>query len=199
MHTIKVSTGKRIGPARRFLGAARYAGRRRIELAAGHFRSADRAGACLGQSFATYIKAMLVYSCRQSFSFGPALLSVLLLAGCAAPGTPTKRVASVIELRPEKEALYRRLHAEPTPEVLAVMREANLRNFSIYLREIDGRKLLFAYFEHHGRDFKGDMAKLGASPVTKDWHKLTDPCQRPVPGAARGESWSGLEEVFHMP
>jgi len=135
----------------------------------------------------------------RSLALRPALVLGLLLTGCAAPGTATKRVASVIELRPEKEALYRKLHAEPTPEVLEVMRAANLRNFSIYLREIDGRKLLFAYFEYHGRDFKGDMAKLGASPVTKDWHKLTDPCQRPVPGAARGEWWSGMEEVFHMP
>jgi len=129
----------------------------------------------------------------------PAIVLTIFLTACATHGPAPKRVASVIELRPEKEVLYRKLHAEPSPEVLEVMREANLRNFSIYLREIDGRKLLFAYFEHHGRDFEGDMAKLGASPVTKDWHQLTNPCQRPIPGAARGEWWSGMEEVFHMP
>jgi len=129
----------------------------------------------------------------------PLLGFALFLTACAGHKPAVRRIASVIELRPEKEEEYRHLHAEPPPDVLAVMGEANLRNFSIYLREIDGRKLLFAYFEYHGRDFKADMEKLAGSPVTKEWHQLTNPCQRPVAGAAPGEWWSGMEEVFHMP
>jgi len=133
------------------------------------------------------------------FSNFSAVAAVLLFSACAGPGPEVKRIASVIELRPEKEEVYRRLHAEPPPEVLAVMEESQLRNFSIYLREIGGRKLLFAYFEYHGRDFTADMQKLAGSPVTREWHQLTSPCQSPVPGAAPGEWWSGMEEVFHMP
>ncbi|MDQ1732104.1 MAG: L-rhamnose mutarotase, partial [Pseudonocardiales bacterium] len=54
------------------------------------------------------------------------------------------RLASVITLRPEKEAEYRALHADAWPSVLAKLREVHVSNYSIFLR--DG--LLFSYLEY---------------------------------------------------
>jgi len=46
-----------------------------------------------------------------------------------------QRYGSVIKVRPEKEEEYRRLHAAPWPGVLAMIRECNIRNYSIYLKD----------------------------------------------------------------
>jgi L-rhamnose mutarotase len=104
------------------------------------------------------------------------------------------RFASVIRLRPEKEAEYRALHADAWPAVLAALSRAHVRNYSIFLR--DG--VLFSYLEYAGDDYEADMAGIGQDPETQRWWKLTDPCQQPVDGAAPGEWWAPLEEVFHL-
>ena len=104
-----------------------------------------------------------------------------------------KRVGQVIQVRPEKLAEYKRLHAAAWPEVLEMIRKANIRNFSIFCR--DG--LLFSYFEYVGDDYEADMAKIAADPKTQEWWRHTDPCQQPVATAAEGEWWAPAEEVFH--
>ena len=75
-----------------------------------------------------------------------------------------RRMASVIRLRPEHEAEYRRLHADPPAEVLDALRAAHIANFSIYLR--DG--LLFSYFEYLGDDYAADSARLAADEATTE-------------------------------
>lgn len=92
------------------------------------------------------------------------------------------------------EAEYRRLHAEPWPEVLATLRAANVTNYSIFVR--DG--MLFSYLEYTGDDYDADMALIAADPATQRWWTFTDPCQQPVPTAQPGEWWAPAEEVFHM-
>jgi len=104
-----------------------------------------------------------------------------------------KRYGSVIKLRPEKAEEYRRLHAAAWPGVLAMIRECNIRNYSIFLK--DG--YLFSYFEHHGVDLASDMARMGTDPTTREWWKLTDPCQEPLESRKPGEWWASMEEVFH--
>ncbi len=104
-----------------------------------------------------------------------------------------KRYGSVIKLRPEKEQEYRRLHAEPWPGVLAMIRACNIRNYSIYLK--DG--YLFSYFEYVGRNFEADMAKMAADPITQEWWTHCKPCQAPLETRKEGEWWAGMEEVFH--
>jgi L-rhamnose mutarotase len=105
-----------------------------------------------------------------------------------------QRFATVIRLRPEKAAEYRKLHADVWPGVLAALRRANISNYSIFLR--DG--LLFAYLEYTGTDYAADTASIAADPETQRWWQLTDPCQQPVESAAEGEWWAPMTEVFHM-
>ena len=104
-----------------------------------------------------------------------------------------RRIASVIRLRPEKEAEYRALHGAVWPGVLATLRTANITNYSIFLR--DG--VLFSYLEYTGDDYAADTALIAADEQTQRWWKLTDPCQQPVESAADGEWWAPAEEVFH--
>ncbi len=104
-----------------------------------------------------------------------------------------QRYGMVIKVKPEKLEEYKRLHAEPWPEVLAAITACNIRNYSIYLK--DG--YLFSYFEYWGNDFAADMAKMAADPTTQAWWKLTDPCQEPLETRAEGEWWARMEEVFH--
>ena len=104
------------------------------------------------------------------------------------------RVASVIRLRSEKEAEYRALHENVWPGVTATLRENGITNFSIYLR--DGT--LFSYLEFRGDDYEEAMARIATDETTKEWWKLTDPCQQAVDSAMESEWWAPAEELFHL-
>lgn len=83
---------------------------------------------------------------------------------------------------------YKRVHAAVWPEVLDVISRANIRNYSIFLREPEN--LLFASWEYHGSDFATDSALMGESPAMRKWRELCDPMQTPLPTRADGE-WVG--------
>jgi len=108
----------------------------------------------------------------------------------------TQRMGMVISVRPEKLAEYKRLHAEPWPEMNQALSAANIRNYSIYLREPE--MLLFGYWEYVGSDYEADMRVLGEKAITKQWLSLTDPCQAPLRSATPGEWWSMLPEIYHL-
>ena len=109
-----------------------------------------------------------------------------------------KRYGMVIGLRPEKMDEYKALHAAVWPGVLDMIRACQIRNYSIYLRQLaDGRHYLFSYFEYHGSDFAADMAKMAADPTTQKWWELCVPCQEALADRASGEWWANMEEVFH--
>jgi L-rhamnose mutarotase len=128
-------------------------------------------------------------------------LATFLLATLAVSCAPTqvKRYAWVTGLKPEKAEHYRRLHASPWPSVNAKIKECNIRNFSIYERDIEGKSYLFAYLEYTGNDFDADMKKMAADPETRRWWQETDPCQSPLPDAKRaGRIWADAKEVYHL-
>jgi len=108
-----------------------------------------------------------------------------------------QRFGSVIGLKPEKKDYYVKLHAETWPSVLRQIKKSNIRNYSIYMTELEGKLYLFSYFEYVGNDFKADMAKMGEDAETRRWWKETDPCQTRLPGTPEGEQWKQIPEVFH--
>lgn len=108
-----------------------------------------------------------------------------------------QRYGSVIGLVPEKVDEYRRLHAAVWPDVLRMIADCHIRNYSIYLRQIEGKPYLFSYFEYTGDDFAADMVRMAADPVTQQWWSHCIPCQAPLPDRAEGEWWAAMEEVFH--
>ena len=106
-----------------------------------------------------------------------------------------KRYGSVIGLKPEAIAEYKRIHAAVWPKVLDRIRASNMRNYTIFLKEPEN--LLFAYFEYVGTDYEADMKAIAADAATQEWWKITDPMQNALDTRKPGEWWASMEDVFH--
>lgn len=104
-----------------------------------------------------------------------------------------KRFGQVIRVKPATFDEYVKYHVAVWPDVLAMISECNIRNYSIYHK--DG--YLFAYFEYHGDDFEADMARMAADPTTQKWWDIMMPMQEPLETRAEGEWWATMDEVFH--
>jgi len=145
------------------------------------------------------------------------LVATLLLTGCQAPSavkpvygqtnpSPTRAAVSnpryycsIIGLRPEKEAEYRKLHANVWPEVRAAIRKANIRDYNIYIEVVSGKKYLVSHFEYVGKDPDKDFAMIAKDPTTKNkWWPLTDACQVVLKGTPTGQQWLPVEQVMHL-
>lgn len=124
-----------------------------------------------------------------------ALLVALLATSCTQVG-PVKRVGMVTQLRPEKMADYKRLHADTNPGVRDLLTKYHMRNFSIYLQKIDGKWYEFGYYEYTGTNFEADMATMAKEPRTIEWLKMCDPMQKPLPGS---KSWTDMQRVYFNP
>ena len=125
------------------------------------------------------------------------LISTFMVSGCGET-QEVQRYGSVIGIKKESIAEYKRLHADTWPGVLRMIEQGNIRNYSIYLGEVEpGKYYLFSYFEYVGDDFEADMAKMAADETTKKWWKHTDPLQIPVTTRKKGEWWHNMEEIFH--
>lgn len=110
-----------------------------------------------------------------------------------------QRYGSVIGVRPDQLEAYKRLHAAVWPGVRKMIKDCHIRNYSIYLRQLDnGKYYLFSYLEYVGNDFKADMARMAGDPTTQKWWDVCKPCQIPLANRAEGEWWAGMEEVFHQ-
>lgn len=105
-----------------------------------------------------------------------------------------KRYGQVIGIKPDKIEYYKKLHANVWPEVLKMITECNIENYSIYLKD----NFLFSYFEYVGNNFEADMAKMAADPNTQKWWKECMPCQSPIESREEGQWWADMEEVFHL-
>ena len=100
----------------------------------------------------------------------------------------------MIRVKPNKLEEYKQYHADVWPEVLGIIHECNIRNYSIYHK--DG--YLFAYFEYIGDDFDADMAKMAADSKTQEWWGICKPMQKPLETRDTGEWWANMEEVFYQ-
>ncbi len=127
------------------------------------------------------------------------ILCLILSVSCSAdrnevPEEKVARYGTVIRVLPEKLEEYKALHANPWPDVNQKLKDVHIRNYSIYYR--DG--YLFSYFEYTGSDFEADMEKMAQDSITREWWKLTDPCQKPVESAEEGVWWAPMEELYHL-
>lgn len=102
-----------------------------------------------------------------------------------------QRIGFVMRLLPGAEDEYRRRHAAVWPEMLAELRVAGARNYSIFLHDSD----LFGYLEVE--DLEAFRGYLAESDVNARWQAdmgvLIDPLTDPATGFHRQ-----LPEVFHL-
>lgn len=105
-----------------------------------------------------------------------------------------RRLGMVLRLKPDAIEQYKAYHAAVWPEVLDMIRECNIRNYSIFLKD----NYLFSYFEYHGTEIRADWAKMAAHRKTQEWWSVMEPLQDPLPTRKPGEWWAEMEEVFHL-
>ena len=105
-----------------------------------------------------------------------------------------KRFGQIIKVKPEFIEKYEEMHANVWPEVLSAIKEANMKNYSIYRYQ----DTLFAYFEYVGSDFDSDMKKLNDNKKMHEWWVITDNTQNAMPDRKRGEWWMEIPEIFHL-
>ena len=75
-----------------------------------------------------------------------------------------ERVCFTFELRPGTEDEYKRRHDEIWPDLVAAIRDAGLRNYSLFRR---GSQVI-AYAECHP-DVATAFGKIGATDVNRRW------------------------------
>lgn len=110
------------------------------------------------------------------------------------PVSGVQRIGAVIALAEEGAEEYIRLHAAVPPEVLDVLKKANVTNYSIFRRG----ELLFSYMEYRGSDLAADMATMAGDPATQRWWDLVMPMQRTMRSSPEEDWWAPMEEVFHL-
>ncbi len=103
-----------------------------------------------------------------------------------------RRFGDMIKVR-DLEA-YKIWHANPMPGVNEMIKQCNLKNYSIYSKG----EYLFAYYEYVGSDFEADMAKMAADPNTQAWWEVVKPLMKPLVEREAEEFWSGMEEIYHI-
>ncbi len=82
---------------------------------------------------------------------------------------------------------------------MAAIKKANIRNYNIYLAEIEGKKYLFSFMEYTGDNLAKDMASIATDPTTRDkWWPITDNCQRRLTGTPTAEQWKPLERLMYI-
>ncbi len=89
---------------------------------------------------------------------------------------PAQRYGSLIRVKEDRLEEYKRLHAKVWPDVLRMIKECHIKNYSIYYKE----GFLFSYFEYTGTDFEADSARMAADPITQQWWDVCKPCQQPL-------------------
>ena len=107
-----------------------------------------------------------------------------------------QRMGMMIGLKSEKVEEYKRLHSAVWPEILSKIRECNITNYSIFLKEPEN--YLFGYWEYVGEDFELDMKTMADDPRTREWWDVCGPCQVPVSNRKEGEWWAMMEQVFYI-
>lgn len=104
-----------------------------------------------------------------------------------------QRFGMTLRLKPGAAESYKAYHRSVWPEVLEMISECNIRNYSIYCKD----DVLFSYFEYLGSDIKADWAKMAAHTRTQEWWAVMVPLQEPLT-RKEGEWWADMEEVFHL-
>ncbi len=105
-----------------------------------------------------------------------------------------KRFGQIIKLKPEGAEEYISQHKAVWSEVLSKIKECNISNYSIFIRD----NVLFAYFEYSGNDFDDDIKKMAAHEETQKWWNVVKPLMQQIETAGTDEFWTNMEEIFHL-
>ena len=89
-----------------------------------------------------------------------------------------------IQLKPERAAEYKAVHAAVWPTVLATLARHHIADYTIH--HYPPLQLLVATFKYTGEDYDKDMAGIAADEDTQRWWALTDGMQESFNEGATG-------------
>jgi len=152
------------------------------------------------RSFLLLIASLVLAACnRARKEENPHAANPAVTVDSTASAKKVARYGMITGIKPDKIAYYKQLHANIWPQVQKMITECNIRQYSIYLKQIEDKYYLFSYFEYTGSDFDADMKKMAKDTATQRWWQETAPTQIPLPDAAnKKQTWSSMEEVFHQ-
>jgi L-rhamnose mutarotase len=106
---------------------------------------------------------------------------------------PIKRVCSLLQLKRDKVDQYLEAH-QVWPELLQVMHDAGMRNFSMFLKKESGQVVL--YFE--AEDPQESLRQVSETDVSHRWEEsMAEYFEDDVAEAAKGGGeW--LEQYFYL-
>lgn len=105
-----------------------------------------------------------------------------------------KIFGQVGRLKNDKIEEYIELHADVWPKVLEMIRECNLQNYSIFIKE----DVVFAYFEYMGPDYETDIKRMADDSITQQWWALTKPCFTVYNELSDVNFYEDMKSIFHM-
>lgn len=105
-----------------------------------------------------------------------------------------QRFGQTIKLKPEGAKEYIQQHKAVWPGVLEKIKDCNISNYSIFLKD----NILFAYFEYTGDNFDADMKKMATHKETQRWWDVVKPLMKPIETAGSNEFWANMKEIFHL-
>lgn len=102
------------------------------------------------------------------------------------------RYAFQLRLRENKQQDYIAAHKNVWPELLELIKQAGVSNFSIFLRG----QTLFLYLE--AEDFEHSWKFIRAQPIDKKWSEMMAPLFEPVPDQVEGEDFAMMQHIFFL-
>ena len=102
-----------------------------------------------------------------------------------------KRFIMYSQLKPEKTEDYVKLHKDPWPEILSLISECNITNYSISIRGCE----LYTYYEYVGDDYEADMKKMDSNEHMQRWWSFSKPC---FLHHDKGLYYEDLTEIFYL-
>jgi L-rhamnose mutarotase len=110
-----------------------------------------------------------------------------------AEAAPFKRYAFMLRLREGAVEAYEKAHREVWPEMLALLKSAGIREYSIYRRD----DLLILTLRC--ADFEATWRRIDEDPVNLRWQQAMAPLFAPMDPVRPGERFPMMEEVFYLP
>ena len=106
-----------------------------------------------------------------------------------------KWVDIVVKIKPERLDEYLALHGDALSGVRDLLEKVNMRNFSIFLVQLeDGNYYEFSFHEYWEDAFETNMAELDAEPRNKEWLKMCEPMQISLEGETL---WKQMKRMYY--
>jgi|LakMenE18May11ns_1017448.scaffolds.fasta_scaffold9886823_2 L-rhamnose mutarotase len=107
-----------------------------------------------------------------------------------------KRLGMMYEIRPECLNAYRMLHAEDNKAIRDLLLKYHMRNYSMFLKQIENRWLVFVYCEYVGRDFVSEMKSLNMDVRYQEWQNAY---RMMHDSSTNNQEWNVMEQIFFNP